>query len=310
MKGFRWILTGVCALFAWQAAGTEILCTTLPITALTNAVVRGVPGFRVTQMLSSTLGCPHDYALTPQDMKKLAKADVIVINGLGMEDFLNGVLPRVNRKGLLIDSSRGLKCVMHSREHRVPVCTDPSHHHHHGHDHGSVWNEHLFSSPGTAAAVVDRIAAELSRAFPQNAALFRANAARYTEELLRLDRDYRAFGRTIPAGRRDIAVQHGIFDYLAAALGLHVTEYLQAHAGSEPSAAQIRSMIARLKECKVSVIFAEKNYPSKVTDLVSKEAGVPVVVLGVYPENQSADPEAFLSVFRSNLNCLKAFFAK
>ena len=67
------------------AAETDILCTTLPVTALTNAVVQNVPGFKVTRMLSSTIGCPHDYALTPQDMRKLAKADVIVVNGLGME---------------------------------------------------------------------------------------------------------------------------------------------------------------------------------------------------------------------------------
>ena len=118
MKVFQWILTGMCLLSVWTAGAADILCTTLPITALTNAVVKGVPGFHVTQMLSSTLGCPHDYALTPQDMKKLAQADVIVINGLGMEGFLTGALPRVNRKALLIDSSKGAKCVLHSQEHR------------------------------------------------------------------------------------------------------------------------------------------------------------------------------------------------
>ena len=309
MKVFQWILTGMCLLSVWTAGAADILCTTLPITALTNAVVKGVPGFHVTQMLSSTLGCPHDYALTPQDMKKLAQADVIVINGLGMEDLLTGALPRVNRKALLIDSSKGAKCVLHSREHRRAACPDPAHHHH-GHNHGTVWNEHLFSSPGTAAEVVTRIAEELARAYPQNADQFRTNAKRYAEELLRLDREYREFGKTIAPERCGIAVQHGVFDYLAAATGLRVTDYLQAHAGSEPSAAEIRAMIARLKQQKVALILAEKNYPSRVTVLVSRETGIPVVVLSVYPENQSAKPEDFLEVFRTNLKHLKAFYAK
>lgn len=290
------------------AAETDILCTTLPVTALTNAVVQNVPGFKVTRMLSSTIGCPHDYALTPQDMRKLAKADVIVVNGLGMEDFLNGAIPRVNRKALLLDSSKGAKGVLHSREHRTEACIDPSHDHHH--THGSAWNEHLFSAPGTAAEVVNRIAAELSRKYPANAAVFQQNAARYSAELLKLDQEYRAFGRSIPAGRRNIAVQHGIFDYIASITGLHVTEYLQSHTGSEPSAAQLRGMIALLKQQKVAVILAEKGYPSKVTDLISRETGIPVVVLSVYPADRSADPAKFLSVFRDNLNLLKAFYGK
>ena len=91
---------------------------------------------------------------------------------------------------------------------------------------------------------------------------------------------------------------------------MRVTDYLQAHAGSEPSAAEIRAMIARLKQQKVALILAEKNYPSRVTDLVSRETGIPVVVLSVYPENQSAKPEDFLEVFRTNLKHLKAFYAK
>lgn len=288
------------------AAETDILCTTLPVAALTNAVVQNVPGFKVTQMLSSTIGCPHDYALTPQDMHKLAKADVIVINGLGMEDFLNGAIPRVNRKALLLDSSKGAKGILHSREHGTE-CTDPSHHHH---AHGNTWNEHLFSAPGTAAEVVNRIATELSRKYPADTAGFQQNAARYSAELLKLDQEYRAFGKTIPAGQRNIAVQHGIFDYIASAAGLHVTEYLQSHTGSEPSAAQIRKMIALLKQQKVAVILAEQGYPSKVTDLVSRETRIPVVVLSVYPADRSADPAKFLAVFRSNLNLLKAFYGK
>ncbi len=308
MRGIVKLLTVLFAFSAFAAfAETNILCTTLPVTALTNAVVKGVPGFKVTQMLSSTIGCPHDYALTPQDMRKLAKADVIIINGLGMEDFLHGVIPRVNRKALLIDSSKGAKGLRRTGEHdsHAATCTNPAHNHKH-----NDWNEHLFASPGTAAEVVGRIAADLSGRFPTEAKKFQTNAKRYSDELIKLDSEYRVLGKSIPSGKHNIAVQHGIFDYIAAAMGLHVTEYLQSHTGSEPSAAQIREMINHLKKQNVSVILAEKNYPSKVTDMISRETGIPVVILAVYPSDSSAAPEKFLAVYRDNLNLLKAFYKK
>ena len=289
-------------------AEVNILCTTTPVTLLTKAVIDGINGYKVTTMLPAAVGCPHDYALTPQDMRKLAKADVIIVNGLGMEDFLDGAIPRVNRKALVVDSSKGVKGLLPFRD-SEEECSEHGHAHKHEHKHEHVWNEHLFAAPGTAAELVARIAEELSLKFPKDSVKFSANAKKYREALLKLDREYRAFGKTVPEGKRNIAVQHGIFDYLAAALGLHVTEYLQPHTGSEPSAAQIREMTAHLKRHGPSAILAEKNYPSKVTDLVSRETKIPVLTLSVQPES-GATPEAFLKLHRDNLEVIKAFYEK
>lgn len=289
-------------------AEVNILCTTTPVTLLTKAVIDGINGYKVTTMLPAAVGCPHDYALTPQDMRKLAKADVIIVNGLGMEDFLEGAIPRVNRKALVIDSSKGAKGLLPFRD-SEEECSEHGHEHRHEHKHEHAWNEHLFAAPGTAAELVRRIAEELSVKFPEDSVKFSANAKKYREALLNLDKEYRAFGKSIPAEKRNIAVQHGIFDYLASALGLHVTEYLQPHTGSEPSAAQIREMTAHLKRHGASAILAEKNYPSKVTDLVSRETKIPVLTLSVQPES-GATPEAFLKLHRDNLEAMKAFYRK
>ncbi len=285
------------------SAGTRILCTTLPMTIFTNAVTKGVPGVEVTQMLASAIGCPHDYALTPQDMRKLAGADVIVVNGLGMESFLDGVIARVNRKALVIDSSKNVKGVLET-------CGEHDHdaHGHTGHNHAK--NEHLFAGPSTAADVVDAIAEGLAGRDPANAARYKANAKEYGAKLRAIAKEYAELGKTIPASGRLIAVQHGIFDYLAASAGLRVLKYLQAHAGTEPSASQIRTFIRELKEQKVALILAEKNYPARITGLISKESGVPVLTLAVYPEGHSANPEEYLKVFENNLKALKAFYRK
>lgn len=289
-------------------AEVNVLCTTFPVTLLAKAVIDGVGGYKVTTMLPAAIGCPHDYALTPQDMRKLAKADVIIINGLGMEDFLDGAIPRVNRKALVVDSSKGVKGLLPFRD-SEEECSEHGHEHRHEHKHEHAWNEHLFAAPGTAAELVRRIAEELSVKFPEDSVKFSENAKKYQDALLNLDKEYRAFGKSIPAEKRNIAVQHGIFDYLASALGLHVTEYLQPHTGSEPSAAQIREMTAHLKRHGASAILAEKNYPSKVTDLVSRETKIPVLTLSVQPES-GATPEAFLKLHRDNLEAMKAFYRK
>ena len=90
-------------------AGTTVLATTFPIYQIVRNVAEGRGGVRVELLLPSRLGCPHDYALTPQDMRKLAQADVLVVNGLGLEEFLGAPVERANPDITVIDSSAGIK---------------------------------------------------------------------------------------------------------------------------------------------------------------------------------------------------------
>ena len=195
-------------------AEVNVLCTTAPVTLLAKAVIDGVGGYKVTTMLPAAIGCPHDYALTPQDMRKLAKADVIIINGLGMEDFLDGAIPRVNRKALVVDSSKA-----------------------------------------TSSAAVPGAAKRCS--FQTCSCLCSCLCAcPYSEHSSSLSRNG-------------------------------------------------RSPFTPFEES----ILAEKNYPSKVTDLVSRETKIPVLTLSVQPES-GATPEAFLKLHRDNLEVIKAFYEK
>jgi zinc transport system substrate-binding protein len=63
-------------------------------------------------MIPAEMGCPHDYALTPQDMRKLAKADVLIVNGLGLEEFLGAPLQKANPTLRIVDSSQGITQVL------------------------------------------------------------------------------------------------------------------------------------------------------------------------------------------------------
>ena len=90
-------------------AGTEqktILVTTFPIYQIVRNVTEGRDGVKVNLLLSSQLGCPHDYALTIEDMKKLAKSDILIINGHGMEEFLGAPVKKANPNILIIKLSK------------------------------------------------------------------------------------------------------------------------------------------------------------------------------------------------------------
>ena len=89
------------------AAGRNLLCTTFPLHLFVRNIAQGREGVRIDRLLPASLGCPHHYALTPHDMRRLAAADVLVVNGLGLEEFLGAPLHRVNPDLRVIDSSRG-----------------------------------------------------------------------------------------------------------------------------------------------------------------------------------------------------------
>lgn len=122
-------LTAFPALGKTGPAEQTVLVTTFPIYQIVRNVTQGREGVKVNLMLPSQLGCPHDYALTPQDMQKLTKANILVVNGLGMEEFLGAPVKKANPNIRIIDSSSGIKETLQYSE---------NHHHEDGHDHSKA----------------------------------------------------------------------------------------------------------------------------------------------------------------------------
>ena len=119
MKNRLWIWIGALALGATLArAELNVLCTTFPIHLIARNVAQGRAGVDLQLMLPAGMGCPHDYALTPQDMRKLAAADVLVVNGLGLEEFLGAPVRTANPDIETIDSSAGIQDLLeYAHEH-------------------------------------------------------------------------------------------------------------------------------------------------------------------------------------------------
>jgi ABC-type Zn uptake system ZnuABC Zn-binding protein ZnuA len=270
------------------------LCTTFPIYQITRNVTQDREGLKVDLMLPSQLGCPHDYALTPQDMQKLLRADILVVNGLGMEEFLGAPVEKAKPKIKVIDSSAGIKETLeYSGEHH-----EHGHHHHH-----AGTNPHLFASPRMTARLAMNIAAELSKVDPNGSATYFKNAQTYAETMNKLADEMTALGKRLKNNR--IVQPHGIFDYLARDMGLKIVAVMQAH-GQEPSAAEMIQLVKTVKEKSAGAIFTEPQYPEKVGRTLSKETGVPVALLDPVATGPEDSPLTYYeTVMRKNMKTLE-----
>lgn len=270
----------------------HVLCSFFPVYEFTRLVAEGREGARVELMLPPALGCPHDYLLTPQDMTKIARADVFVANGQGLEEFLGAPLRRANPKVVVIDASAGIKEV---------IVNDPGgvgDTHHHG------VNPHLFADPALAARMVRAIGEGLAAADPEGAALYRKNAATAAARLQKLAEDFKATVAGLPS--RKIVTEHSVFDYLARGCGLEVVAVIEETPGQEPSAAGMLELVRRIKSAGAAAVFTEPQYPAGVARTIAREAGIPVAVLDPVasgPENAPLD--YYETAMRKNIETLK-----
>jgi len=268
---------------AGAADPLRVLTSFLPMEIFTRNVVGDTPGVTVESMLPASMGCPHDYALTPGDMKKIASADLFVANGFGMEEFLGEPVRRANPKIRVVESARAV----------LPI--------HGEHGRGEI-NPHTWVSPRNAILQVREIEKALSAARPVSANAFRRNADSYVFRLSALAAEFEAAAKTFR--RRNIVTFHNVFDYLARDLGLTVVGEIETAPGQEPSAGEIRKLSRTIRERKVPVVFSEPQYSPKLAEALAREAGVPVRVLDPVATGSPA-LTAYEDAMRRNLSTLK-----
>lgn len=287
------LLTLALAPQARADAPQRIVATTFPVYQLARNVAHNVPDREVLLMLPAQAGCPHDYALTPQDVSKAASADILVINGQGLETFLGSLSGLTQKRLRIVDASQGVPGLI-----AYPDAEED------GHGHGG-FNPHLFASPRMAAAMTLSIGQQLAQADPANAEAYRANAEAYARTLNALADDFAALGKRLKNTR--IVTQHGVFDYLARDMGLSVIGVVQAHDTQAPSAAEMMRLITRIREQKAGAIFTEPQYPGKMGATLSRETGVPTATLDPVATGPLAAPlDYYETVMRANLHTLEA----
>ena len=298
----------------------DVLCTFFPMYLFTKGVVGDSPNVSVGLMLPAEMGCPHDYDLTPSDIKRIARANVFVMNGAGLEEFTAKQVNRVNPKMMVIDSSKGIdkksliKFDNHQKaskgeKHGHSHSHSHSHSHAHHHHHAGGANPHFFSDPSLAAKQVLYIGESLAKADPSNAATYRKNAAAYAAQLEALSKQM----KEVCAGLKNkkIVAMHEIFDYLARDNGLEIVATVFSAPGHDPSVGQMREIIQKIRKAGAAAVFTEPQYSARVAKTIAKEAGVPVASLDPLasgPEDASSD--YYLKKMGENLETLKKTLGK
>lgn len=292
-----------------------VVCSTYPIHLLTSAVAAGPSALSVELLLPAGGGCPHDYVLTPADMRTLMRAEAVIVNGLGMDDFLRQPLEALTRAPLWIDSSLGLQAEQLPDRHDAV----PNHDHDHApggphcgdHCHGkapeteAAFNPHLFVSPRLAARLVMNLAAELSKLDPAHAGNYSANAVHLAARLNALAAEMSATAKSFT--RRRIISEHNSFAYLARDLGLEVVAVIQAHAGQDPVAAELRSLRRSIQDQRVvAIVHAPPSSTRGAAAMLARETGVPLVMLDPLASGPPGGGiDHYETVMRANLETLR-----
>lgn len=289
-----------------QAADRKLRIVTsfLPIQSHTMAIAG--PHAEVVQLLGKDTG-PHDFQLSPSDVKKLADADLLIINGAGIEDWLDDLVKKSGNKNLVVvDTSKGVKLVESPEE--VAIAgggNGHGHGHHHHHGHGG--NPHIWLDPVIAQKQAANIVAALQKADPDHAAAYAENGQAYSAKLAALDADYRTTLAPLP--NKNLVTFHDAFPYLAARYGLNYVGAIAEFPEKDPTPRQLASLVDKIRGLKVGVLFAETGYAPGLLQRIAEQTGAKVSMLDTL-EVGKGTPGAYLDRMEKNLASLKKAFAK
>ena len=272
---------------------TNILATTYPIYLFTCALTEGTENVAVSLLVNEPTACLHDYTLTVHDMKAIEKADVIVTNGVGLEDFMSDALAQTN--AMIIDCSEGIELLPSTGHH------DHDHGHDHGHEtEGEHFDPHYWLDPANAIKMVENIEEALCRYDRDNSAIYGSRAFVATNQLDLFETMFSTSfsDNPIPGG---IITFHDGFQYFAHACGIEILKAIEEEEGAEASAAEIKEIVSLIKEHNVSVIFVEKNGSDSTAQAIARETGVSVYALDMIMSGDGSSIQSYIDAMTTNL---------
>lgn len=245
----------------------------------------------------------HGYAPTPGDARKLAEANLIVVNGLGFEGWMERLIKASGSKAPLVVASKNVKTIAGSHDH------DDHDHGDHGHDHGEGdhADPHAWQNVANVKLYVANIRDGLTAADPANAALYTANAAAYTQKLDALDAEIRAALAAIPQERRRIITTHDSFGYFSAAYGMRFLAPQGISTDSEAGPKDVARIIRQIRRDKVPAVFVESIADPRLMQQIARESGAKVGGR-IYSDALSAPggpAPGYLEMMRSNLTAFR-----
>ena len=271
MKFWKIILTAALAAAllcgcAPKADYAPIAATTLPVWDFTSRLCQGTP-LAVTRLVTEQVSCLHDYSLNVRQVKAAEAAQVVVISGAGLEDFLDDLLLDVPT----IDASQGIS-LLHSDE-----AHEEEEHHHDEDGHHHEEDPHTWLSPENAQVMAQNICQGLSSQYPNYEDTFRANL----EDLLSQLEALQSYGEEQLSGLqcRELIPFHDGFSYFAQAFHLTILESVEEESGSEASAKDLIHLTELVWDHNLPAIFTEVSGSDSAAQVIARETGCKVYAL-------------------------------
>lgn len=257
-----------------SGAGSPDSVTVVTTTTVFADIVRNVGGdlVDVTSLVPKG-GDVHTFEPKPADIQTVSRARLLVMNGLGLDDWLEKTVTNASADGTPL-----LKLGVDLPGVELLPGEDPA-----------TQNPHLWMDVAYGELYVDRVAASLKSIDPAHAAQYDAQAAAYRVRLDALDASVRSRIATIPEANRKLVTFHDAFPYYARAYGITIVGVAVQAPGQDPSAGYTAQLIKAIRDSGVKAIFSEAQFPARLVDQLGSETGS-TVVTNLYDDSLGDPP--------------------
>ena len=259
----------------------NIVTSFYPVYVFTKNITKDIPDVKITNMSNDHSGCLHDYHLTTTDMKLIADADAFIINGAGLETFLEKAYS-VQDDLEVIDSSEGINLLSER-------FSDED-------------NEHIWLSISNSIEQVKNIGENLARLDKEHESLYLTNTYEYVTRLETLRNELReSMYQNVDV---KMVTSHDAFPYFADDFGFDVVSVIEKEEGTSPTSREMQEIIKIIKENEVKAIFIEKDSSTKIADTIAAESGAKVYGLDTITSGDG-DFTDYEDRMRENINVIK-----
>ena len=265
----------------------HIVATTYPIYLFTTAVTEGAEGVEVSLLVKQQTSCLHDYTLTVSDMKAIEGADVIVMTGTGLEDFMDDALSASDAQ--VINCSEGIDL--------LPAQG------HEGHDHDAEYDPHIWMDPANAQVMLGTIADQLGQITGQD---LQARCTEVQQQVEQASQQWKEQLTTLSDPK--LITFHDGFQYFSRSFGLELLKAIEEEEGSEASAQEIKEIVSLVEQYHLPAIFTEVNGSESTAQAISRESGCGVYQLNMIMSGDGTGIQPYLDAMQNNIDTIVEAF--
>ena len=246
-------------------------------------------------------GDAHIYQPTPQAAKAVADAEILFINGLEFEGWLERLSEAASFDGTMVVATAGIEPIAYDDHDDHAEDKHDDHDGHAGHNHGT-FDPHAWLSPTLAITYVDNITSALAQSAPAHAGSFYENRADYVEELKALDTEIKAMMDALPKGRRTVVTSHDAFQYFARDYDLSFEAPQGLSTEAEASAKDVAALIEQMRDHNISAVFLEDIADTRLLKQIANETGATIGGT-LYPgalSNADGPASSYIELMRHN----------